>query len=120
MYFNFPLFEHLATKAYRNVGGTDLSLTETLYIFEYYFNKYEQTFQLVHPNIRIPQIEKIINEMPYIVGIKDIYVDSDIYETLIDKHFKTQYRNCDYNINHFFSGDIRLMRYYEESYKQYG
>ena len=32
------------------------------------------------------------------------------YLDLIDLHFKTRYRNCDYNINHFFSGRIREMR----------
>ena len=38
------------------------------------------------------------------------------YRVLIDKHFATKYRRCDYNINHFFSGRIRLMRWLEEFY----
>ena len=120
MYFNFPLFKRLAIRAYHNVGGTSFSLDETLYVFEYYFNKYEKTFKQVHPNIRMAQIERIIEVMPYIDNNGTSSAGCDIepsdYETLIDKHFKTQYHNCDYNLNHFFSGDIRLLRFYEELY----
>ena len=43
-------------------------------------------------------------------------VDPEVYQVLIDKHFATKYRHCDYNINHFFSGRIRLMRWLEEFY----
>ena len=43
-------------------------------------------------------------------------IDPDCYEDMIDKHFRTRYRNCDYNINHFFSGRIRVLRFYETCY----
>ena len=93
---------------------------EVLAVFEYYFQKYEDTFGEVHPSIRTEQIQRIIEAMPYIDGDGDSSAGGDVaaedYETLIDKHFQTQYRNCDYNINHFFSGDIRLLRFYEELY----
>lgn len=36
-----------------------------------------------------------------------------VYPYIIQLHFKTKYRNCDYNINHFFSGRIRELRCYE-------
>ena len=35
---------------------------------------------------------------------------------MIDQHFQTRYRRCDYNINHFFSGRIRELRFYETCY----
>ena len=38
------------------------------------------------------------------------------YAPIIEQHFKTQYYNCDYNINHFFSGKIRALRFYEVCY----
>ena len=117
MYFNFKLFSVLTAKAYNNVGDSCYSLEEVLSVFEYYFKSYEDTFQEVHPPIRMAQIQKIIQVMPYIDRehghIADI--DSKCYEAMIDKHFETQYK-CDYNINHFFSGDIRMLRYYEELY----
>ena len=40
-------------------------------------------------------------------------IEPDAYPLLIQLHFKTSYRRCDYNINHFFSGRIRELRLYE-------
>ena len=119
MYFNFKLFSSLATRAYNKEDDHIYSLDDVLRIFEYYFQKYEDTFHDVHPNIRAEQIERIIAAMPYIeptYGGSVADIEPQDYGPLIDKHFQTQYRNCDYNINHFFSGDIRLLRYYEELY----
>jgi hypothetical protein len=120
MYYNFTLFSKLAERAYKNVGMAVYSLDDILRVFRCYFQKYEDTFKDVHPNIRVSQIENIINKMPYIDNNGSSSAGGDItpdcYEVIIDKHFKTQYRSCDYNINHFFSGDIRLLRYYETLY----
>ena len=121
MLFNFKLFSRLAERAYNNIGNNAYSLEEVLAVFEYYFDCYEKTFKEVHSNINIAQIERIIRAMPYMDRLTtaqaaDCDIEAEIYEDLINKHFKTQYKNCDYNINHFFSGDIRLMRYYEEIY----
>lgn len=41
---------------------------------------------------------------------------SEGYLILIDQHFQTEYQNCDYRINHFFSGSIRELRFYETCY----
>ena len=131
LYFNFKLFSALVRRACENIevkcgqyfGKTSAylySLEDTLSIFEYYFRKYEDTFGEVHPNICMKQIEKIVLLMPSIdstdYGNQISDIDPDAYPVMIDKHFRTQYRGCDYNINHFFSGDIRLMRFYEELY----
>jgi len=125
MYFNFPLFSRLARRAYHNVqddlfSGCPYSMEDILSVFRYYFQKYEDTFDEVHPNIRVSQIEYIIEVMPYIGNDGNSSAGGDInaesYEALIDKHFQTKYQNCDFNINHFFAGDIRLMRFYEELY----
>lgn len=123
MLFNFKLFSNFVVLAYRDIEhnlplGQTYSLKEVLDIFWHYFKLYECTFGEQHPNIRPAQIRRIIEAMPYIdeYGGGDISLDPDDYEALIDAHFQTQYRSCDYNINHFFSGDIRLMRYYENLY----
>ena len=120
MYFNFPLFSVLATKAYNKLDKHAYTLQEVLSVFEYYFQQYERITHGVHPPIRMEQIERIINAMPYIDGDNRSSaggdIDAEAYEALIDNHFQTDYRDCDYNINHFFSGDIRLMRFYEELY----
>ena len=39
----------------------------------------------------------------------------DLYP-MIDQHFKTPYKDCDFNILHFISGDIMKNRLYETCY----
>ena len=118
MQFNFSIFTSIAAKAYQSVDNPCYSLDEVLAVFSHYFQKYEDTFGEVHPNIRTEQIASIIERMPYLDDehgrTQDIAPES--YQDLIDQHFRTQYRNCDYRINHFFSGSIRTLRYYETLY----
>ena len=86
-------------------------------VFQYYFTCYEQRFGEPHPNIRMDQIRRIISAMPYVnrddIGGYYPDIDYDTYPFIIDRHFRTNYRNCDYNINHFFSGKIRELRLHE-------
>jgi hypothetical protein len=116
--FNFRMFSIIAERAYQTIKGPVYSLDDALSVFGYYFQAYEDTFREVHPNINAKQIASIIERMPCIDDLRggsiDIYPTD--YPVLIDQHFETQYRNCDYNINHFFSGDIRALRYYEKLY----
>jgi hypothetical protein len=120
MYFNFPLFSRLAERAYKSTGTTEYTLEDVLSVFRQYFQRYEDTFRAVHPNIKLAQIERLIIAMPYIDSDGKSgaggNVTPDDYKALIDAHFNTQYRNCNFNISHFFSGDIRLLRYYEIFY----
>lgn len=94
------------------------SLQDALRVFRYYFEQYEKHMGKPHPPIRASQIVRICQDMPYIFpdgeGIEDVTPDG--YYAMIDKHFRTKYRRCDYNINHFFSGRIRELRFYEELY----
>ena len=39
----------------------------------------------------------------------------DVFKYYFEK-YEARYRHCDYNINHFFSGKIRELRFYEELY----
>ncbi len=39
--------------------------------------------------------------------------DPDAYYAMIDKHFQTQYQDCDYNICPFMSEEVRNNRFYE-------
>ena len=115
MYFNFDSFRAFAIMAYNKVSNINFTLDEVLSIFEYYFSRYEFVFQEPHPYIKMEQIERIIEKMPYI-GLEHgnmADIDTEEYRIMIDKHFKTQYCNCDYNINHFFAGNIRMLRFYE-------
>lgn len=115
MEFDFHRFSRIAALAYR--AGNPYTLEQCLEVFRCYFQTYEDYMGHPHPPIRRVQIARIMEEMPYIIeedkggSIEDI--DLELYPLLIKLHFKTEYRNCDYNINHFFSGRIRELRVYE-------
>lgn len=116
MQFDFDLFSWVASRAYKE--GNPYSLEECLEVFRCYFQEYEDCMGHPHPPIRAAQIVRIMERMPYIDqlgngGVADL--EAEEYKNLINLHFKTKYRRCDYNINHFFSGRVREMRAYESA-----
>lgn len=113
MLFNFDIFTRVATQAYQE-AKTPYSLQEVLDVFGYFFEAYEAKMKEAHPPIRRGQIKCIIALMPFYGSGVDISPED--YPLLIDSYFRTPFRNCNYRINHFFSGDIRTMRMYEELY----
>lgn len=120
MRFDFEDFSKMTAKAYNDIGADMLpyTLDEVLSVFRYYFERYEETMKRPHPKICAGQLEAIVRKMPFIERnnsylAETIDVLPETYPALIDLHFKTHYRYCDYNINHFFSGRIREMRHYE-------
>lgn len=116
MQFDFERFSRIAARVYQQ--GNPYSLEECLSVFQLYFQEYEDCMGRPHPPIRAEQIARIMEKMPYIDqldngGLADL--ESEDYQNLINLHFKTRYRRCDYNINHFFSGRIRELRAYEDA-----
>lgn len=125
MTFDIETFSKFAERAYRNTSGQGYSIygfNESLEVFRLYFAWYEHIRRRVHPNIRLIQIENILTVMPYLDDtyrgnqITTIDIEPECYEEIIPQHFKTRYNHCDYNINHFFSGDIRTLRFFETCY----
>ena len=121
MLFDFGRFTTSVKLAYRRCNGSSYSLDDVLRVFLYYFETYELVMNKAHPTLTIEQIANIIDKMPFVLDEEHekrgmIDISSDEYRAMIDQHFITKYRNCDYNINHFFSGRIRDMRYYETCY----
>ena len=110
MIFDFDTFRKLVEQCYEPGPYT---LDETLAVFHCYFGKYEQKFRRPHPNIRMDQIRRIIQKMPYVGEEREIEVLPCVYQYIIDRHFETKYRRCDFNVNHFFCGRIRELRYRE-------
>lgn len=120
MLFDFDRFTTSVKLAYRRCGGSAYGLEDVLRVFRYYFDTYEYIIGEVHPVISISQIVSIIEKMPTVLD-EDEFADPvditpDDYECIIDQHFITKYMRCDYNINHFFSGQIRDLRYLETCY----
>lgn len=116
MLFDFEKFSNLVAAVYRNCE-VPYSLQDVLLVFRCYFSTYEQRMGYPHPPIKATQIRRIIQEIPWInqedKGSRYADIDPEFYLDLIHRHFGTKYRNCDYNINHFFSGRIRELRFYE-------
>ncbi len=108
---DFDVFNELAAEAYPE--SCPYTLEECLEIFRYFFQRYEQFSGQSHPMLKTDQINRIIRKMPF---LNEIELDPDSYPVMIDKYFHTAFLNCDYRINHFFSGKIRELRFYEELY----
>lgn len=115
--FDFEKFADITASVYPQ---SVYSLQDALSVFRYYFEQYEKHMGRPHPAIKASQIVRICQDMPYIVQTdRGAYIEDvspDAYRAMIDKHFATRYRRCDYNINHFFSGKIRELRFFETCY----
>ena len=112
--FDFDRFSKIAANVHDE--NNPYSLEDCLFVFKCYFENYEKHRGQPHPPIKANQVSRLMWTMPFIPPIfrreiPDIF--PAIYPYLIQLHFKTRYRNCDYNINHFFSGEIREMRWHE-------
>lgn len=117
MLFDFEKFEDIAASVYPE---TPYSFEESISVFKYFFSKYEQVMGSPHPPIKANQIVRICQKMPFISceerGDSIADVDADEYPAMIDRYFKTEFRNCNYRINHLFAGRIREMKFYEALY----
>ena len=110
MQFNFNRFARIVARGHQ---GWPYTIEEALGVFRYFFAKYEEFFGEPHPPIKASQIERLVKAMPY---MDDAIIEPDEYPEIIDRYFNTPFKNCDYRINHFFSGKIRGMRWYEMYY----
>ena len=117
MVFDFEKFSNITASVFPD---GPYSLEEALSVFHYYFRKYEEHTGHPHPPIKASQIVRIVQDMPWICEADKGGVYSDVtvyaYYAMIDQHFATKYKRCDYNINHFFGGRIRELRFYETCY----
>lgn len=97
-------------------GLFPFTMNDCVSVFRYFFEAFKHFRGEDHPLINTEQVKTIIEEMPYVTNehfeeIIDIPVC--FYPPMIDRYFKTKYENCDYRINHFFSGRIRELKFYE-------
>jgi mRNA-degrading endonuclease HigB of HigAB toxin-antitoxin module len=96
------------------------SLADVLGVFRLYFETYEKYFDKPHPLIKPEQVQRIIKVMPFVLNHygEVLELGADDYRLMVERHFETTYQDgCDFNICHFFSGDVRLLRFFEVCYK---
>lgn len=115
---NYNIFDRLVAKEYRKED--DWPLEDYIQVFHRYFEEYNETFGESHPCINRANIRKIMDEMPHLTcedrGDCLENLGAGDYGPMIERYFEIDWENSDYNINHFFSGQIREMRYYETCY----
>ncbi len=129
MEFDFALFTKRFARAYpvavygrhKRYSGMDCGLfsyDDALKVFKGYFAVYEYSTGTAHPQLTRERIVDIIQRMDFGDTPEDCpyngidFTPAD-YPAMIAAHFCTKYRNCDYNICHFFSGSIRYFRFCE-------
>lgn len=80
----------------------------------YYMQKYKDCIGKEHPRLIFEQWEKVIKYYKGFASKHD--ADLDSFKLMIDKHFITKYKDCDYNIPHSISDGVMLRRMYEVAY----
>ena len=86
-------------------------------IIEYYYQTYMYTFHEEHPRLSSKAMDGVISAIQCGTDlIEDERLNVNMYRTMIDQHFQTQYKNCDYSICHFMTEGIRNNRFYETCY----
>ncbi len=81
----------------------------------YYMKAYGFFRRNDHPKLKPDQWHKVFEDIRYCQACED-KLEPDDLKLMIDKHFSTKYKNCDYNIIHFMSDVIKNNRYYEAVY----
>lgn len=111
--FNWSILEKQIIKSCNKQGVT--AYKTYIDIIEYYYQCYMDTFQEEHPRLSTKAMDSIIEAIS--IGTDMVEdTDFDAYRNMIDKHFQTQYKNCDYNICHFMTEGVRNNRFYETEY----
>lgn len=106
----------MVRKVYR--PGRPYSLDEALFVVMEYVRIYRIICGHSHPPISEAQMAHIVDVMPWIDPENYGSYNADIapreYSAVIARHFAVRYcASCDYNMVHFFSGNIRKYRWSE-------
>lgn len=93
-------------------------LADSLAVLLYFLTRYKQYRGEDHPPVRAEHVRKYIHALPYFYpededGTGPSSLEPEDYPTIIYKYFQTEFPGCDYRMAHFFSGEIRELRYYE-------
>ena len=115
----FPDGEKTAYSFYDFIASTndDEIDEDTIEAITYYLETYQYHRKCNHPNLKTEQWQRVVDTILHCVTDsfeRDYYISLEEEQQIIDHHFNTEYSiDCDYNILHYISGDIRVMRYLE-------
>ena len=110
--FNIAIVRKEVRTACLNYGVTNKdSIDDAVCVVEYYLESFKRVFGVNHPFISQNAMNGVIER--FFSGTDIVDCDPGTYFELIDRHFATNYKDCDYNICHFMTDGIRQNRYYE-------
>lgn len=106
---DYGIFERQLKSAYFKAHCA-FSFDECLEIFTLYFDYYHQYLGREHPPLRTSKLIELLDDMD-----GDGQFDVEDYPPMIEAYFNSPLQ-CDFNVIHFFSGNIRELRFYEACY----
>ena len=126
---NFSIVKRQIIKEYLKLydsprDNDEWSLKNCIELFRIYYILYKEHFGIDHPNLTDESMDNVLEEIPYIGGEngeRDVdfsdCVSLEDYPDLIEAYFNSEFREgCDYSISHFMSGQIRMIKFYENMY----
>lgn len=85
---------------------------QSIEVIYFYLEYYNQVMKKVHPRLKPNQWQRVVDKV-FFFG-DDFEPDEQGLKYMVQKHFNTEYNDCDYNILHFATEGILTNRYYEE------
>lgn len=115
--FDSSILEKSIIKACQSNGlsSDDSCVHDIIKIIKYYYMRFHSAFGVEHVRLSQKAMNNVVERL--LSGsekVEDVIYEN--YVSMIDKHFQTQYVNCDYSICHFMTEGIRNHRYYESVY----
>lgn len=111
--FDWDILDKQIIGSCNRIGVTDPE--SYIEIIEYYYFVYMNTFNEEHPRLSKKAMDSVVEAIYFGTDLVN-EIDIGVYHDMIDKHFQTQYENCDYSICHFMTEGIRNNRFFETSY----
>lgn len=118
------MIDNLSEEVFKAANIDKDNVTE---IVQYYCRKYRQRFSKSCPAINEDFAKRLPSEIAVLIDKEsgEYLIDTDKwehnsqdyiewYESMIDKYFDTKFNDgCNYSLQHFFSGNIRALRFRE-------
>lgn len=113
--FNFNIFNKQIETVMEGISDRgsigNFAAQDVKEFFEMYY-RIGSAMRGIEPiKLKNEQIANVVRAIAYIDKV-EYEPDLDDYQMMIRDYFKQKFEDCDYSINHFISGDVMLMRYY--------
>lgn len=113
--FSFDVLDIQIEKIMNTISNNgimgNLDTNDIKEFFRMYYNYGGYMRNIKPTKLKNEQIENIITSISYI-SKADYNPSLDDYKKILIDYFNQDFPDCDYGINHFISGDVLLMRYY--------